>query len=100
MNKIQKFTDRKFNSINEMHDEAMIEVFRQSIGQKVFILTPSFPFLFIGKIEDVEEDLIILDVETTQIPQLEKKTWLIHIHQIEVFYIESPDGPKIPELKD
>ncbi|WP_017727767.1 hypothetical protein [Halalkalibacterium ligniniphilum] len=86
--------------INDLHDEGLIQTFVEGIGKKVFILTPSFPFLFIGKIIDVIGDHLMLDVETSSIQQLENRKWHVHIHQIEAFYIETSDGPKIPELKD
>ncbi|MDQ0218907.1 hypothetical protein ELQ35_10475 [Peribacillus cavernae] len=86
--------------VNAIHDMALLDHFIDGIGQKVIILSPSFPFLFIGTIVDVVEDLIELDVETTHFSQLEDRTWFIHIHNIEVFYIERPGEPQIPELKD
>jgi hypothetical protein len=87
-------------SVNVEHDNAIIKAFKKAKGKKVFILTPSFPFLFIGVVKKVVDDLVVLDVDTTQISQLENREWYVHIHQIEVFYIEEKGAPKIPELKD
>lgn len=88
-----------FNS-NMVHDQAMTDHFIAGIGHKVFILTPSYPFMFVGIIMDVVEDLAVIDVETTHFSQLEKRTWFIHIHNIEVFYIERDGEAKIPILDD
>lgn len=87
-------------SVNAIHDEAMIAAFRRGIGKRVFILTPSFPFMFVGKIKDVVEDMAVLDVETTSVAALEDSEWTVHIHNVEVFYIEKANGPKIPNLKE
>ncbi len=93
-------SNSNFALTNVIHDDAIVGIFKDSIGKKVFILTPSYPFVFIGNIEEVFDDLLLLQVETTLTPQLENKQWHIHIHQIEVFYIEKKNGPKIPELRD
>ena len=87
-------------SINLIKDDALIEHFRANIGRRVFILTEAFPFMFIGQIKAVNDDMALLAVETTSIPSLEGKDWTLHIHSIEVFYIETGLGTKIPELKD
>lgn len=87
-------------TINTRRDEELVNHFRDGIGQKVLILTPSFPFLFIGEIISVIEDAVEVFVETTHFQQLENRIWLIHIHSIEVFYIERPGEPRIPELSD
>jgi hypothetical protein len=85
---------------NTIHDEALLQHFKDGIGRKAFILTPSFPFVFIGKIIDIIDDLAVIDVETTTIAQLENRIWNVHIDQIEAFFIERDDGPRIPKLKD
>jgi hypothetical protein len=41
-----------------------------------------------------------VDVQTTSIGELENRIWSIHIHQIELFYIEQEGLPAIPELRD
>jgi hypothetical protein len=89
-----------YHSINDIHDEALVELFTVNKGRRVFMLLPSYPFIFIGKIEEVADDMVALQVETTQFPALEKVKWHIHIHNIEVFYIEKSTGPRIPRLKD
>jgi hypothetical protein len=86
--------------INTIHNTALVNHFINGIGHKAIILTPSFPFMFIGTIVDVVEDMIEFAVETTHFVQLEDRTWFIHTHNIEVFYIERPGEPRIPELRD
>ena len=100
MNKEQLLSNMNTLSVNDIHDEALIQEFIDGIGKKVFILTPSYPFVFIGKIVNVVEDYVIVDVEVTTINSLENREWNIHIHNIEVFYIERKGFPRIPELKD
>jgi hypothetical protein len=85
---------------NLIHDQAIIDHFTAGIGHRVFILTPSYPFMFIGMIMDVVEDMVVVDVETTHFSQLEGRTWFIHVHNAEVFYIERDGEMRIPELKD
>jgi len=88
------------HSINDIHEESLIDVFTAGKGKRVFMLLPNYPFMFIGKIEDVIDDMVSLQVETTHFPALENVKWHIHIHNIEVFYIEKSTGPRIPRLKD
>ncbi|OMP66685.1 hypothetical protein [Domibacillus epiphyticus] len=95
---IHKFSNS--DSYNTIHDQALEDYFRAGIGYKALILTPSYPFLFIGEILSLIEDHIELMVQTTHFAQLENRTWLIHVHNIEVFYIEFPGEPCIPELND
>ena len=66
----------------------------------MFILTEAFPFMFIGKIKEILGDVVVLDVQTTSVPALEGKKWYVHIDSIDVFYIETGIGAKIPHLKD
>ncbi len=87
-------------SVNELHDEALIQAFEKGIGKKTLIFTPSFPFVFIGKIKEVIEDHVVIDVEVTLLSELESRLWNVHIHQIEVFYIENEGKPTIPEMHD
>lgn len=87
-------------SINTIRDEAIVEHFRANIGRRIFILTEAFPFMFIGTIKALINDMAVLYVETTSIPALEGKDWTVHIHSIDVFYIETGTGTKIPDLKD
>lgn len=90
----------KMTNVNDIHDQAIIQHFKNGIGHKVLVLSPSYPYIFIGKINKVLGDTVEIDVETTHFAQLENRSWYIHIHNIEVFYIERPGAPKIPKLDD
>lgn len=86
--------------INSLRDEAIIQHFRDGVGHRLFALIPNFPFMFIGTIVEVADDHVLVDVETTSQAVLENRIWHIHIHSIEVFFIEREDGPRIPELRE
>ncbi|MCM3664968.1 hypothetical protein M3204_11165 [Mesobacillus subterraneus] len=86
--------------VNEIHDQAIIQHFKNGINHKALVLSPSYPYIFIGIIKKVLGDTVEIDVETTHFAQLENRKWYIHIHNIEVFYIERPGAPKIPKLDD
>lgn len=90
----------KASIVNDYREVALVNHFSKNIGRRVFILTESFPFMFIGKIKDVLGDIVVLDVQTTSVPALEGKEWYVHIDSIDVFYIETGIGAKIPHLKD
>ena len=87
-------------SVNELREEALVNYFNKNIGRRAFILTEAFPFMFIGKIKEILGDIVVLEVQTTSVPALEGKIWNVHIDSIDVFYIETGIGPKIPHLKD
>ena len=84
---MNNFEDMDFT--NMIRDDELVRHFRNNRKRKVFILTEAFPFMFIGKIKGVVEDMVVLDVQTTSIPALEDREWTIHVHSIEVFYIET-----------
>jgi hypothetical protein len=90
----------QMTDVNEIHDQAMIQHFKNGINHKALVLSPSYPYIFIGTIKNVLGDTVEIDVETTHFAQLENRTWYIHIHNIEVFYIERPGAPQIPKLDD
>lgn len=83
--------------INEIRNQVVTDVFTESIGQRVFILVPQFPYMLIGVILDVANDFVLIDVETTNIPELDGEKFRVHLHDIEVFYIEDEAG-EIPEI--
>jgi mannose-6-phosphate isomerase-like protein (cupin superfamily) len=90
----------QMHMVNVRRDAAMIEHFKRNIGRKVFILTEAFPFMYIGIIKDVVDDMAVLDVQTSHVPALEGREWHVHVHSIDVFYIETGMGEKIPDLKN
>lgn len=92
--------ERKSRSVNDTREEALVKHFMKNIGRRVFILTESFPYMFIGTIKEILGDVVLLNVQTTSVPALEGKQWYVHIDSIDVFYIETGNGEKIPHLKD
>jgi hypothetical protein len=90
----------QMTDVNEIHDQAIIQHFKNGINHKALVLSPSYPYIFIGIIKNVLGDTVEIDVETTHFAQLENRKWYIHIHNIEIFYIERPGAPKIPKLDD
>lgn len=93
--------NRNPNPVDEhdLRSVALRQEFVDSVGCRVLLLTGQFPFLFIGEILEVVTDYLRLDVQTTQIAQLENRTWLLHIDTIAAFYIEKPGEPPIPDLQ-
>jgi hypothetical protein len=100
MKKSNSLTEISLPSINDIHDEALIGEFAAGVGRNVFIMTPSFPFIFIGRIVEVIGDNVVVNVKVTTIGELENREWSVHIHNIEAFYIEMKGMPRIPELND
>ena len=90
----------KMTNVNDIHDTAILEHFRNGIGHKALVISPSYPYMFVGMIKELLGDTVMIAVETTHFAQLEDRTWYIHIHNIEVFYIERPGAPQIPKLED
>ncbi|AXI10092.1 hypothetical protein CV093_15565 [Oceanobacillus sp. 143] len=87
-------------SINDIHDEALVQHFKDGIGNRVFLLIPNFPFMLIGMIKDVIDDHVEINVETSTQAVFENRLWQVHIHAIEVFFIEREGGPQIPVLRN
>ncbi|TFE01617.1 hypothetical protein [Jeotgalibacillus salarius] len=87
-------------SSNERHEEGLIQFVSEHAGAKMLAMTSSFPYFFIGRIIKVMDDYVILSVETTNVAELENREWHLHIHDIEVFYIERDGWPAIPDLKE
>lgn len=90
----------KNGPINDQRELALMNFFKRNIGRRAFILTEAFPFMFIGTIKGMVGDLVVLDVETTSVPALEGKEWNVHLDSIDVFYIETGIGEKIPHLQE
>ncbi|MCA0986776.1 hypothetical protein [Guptibacillus algicola] len=91
--------DYKFPTVNDVHDQSLVYYFMEQVGKRILIMSPAFPFIIIGIILETIDDYLVVDVETTNIAELENRDWFIHIHDIEVFYVEN-GGPPIPKLKD
>lgn len=85
--------------INAIRRAAVAAAFAEADGRRVFILISPFPFMVIGEIAGVEADYVVINIETTHISELEGITARIHLDDVEVFYIEQVDGPRIPVIR-
>lgn len=84
-------------TINQIRRQVVTEAFMEGIGQRAFIMTAEFPFVFIGVIVRVVGDYAYLDTETTSVAALDGNVFRVHIDDITVFYIEN-GGPEIPSI--
>ena len=82
---------------NEMK---FIEFIREGIGRRTMFLTAEFPFIYIGTIENIVEDYVLVDVDTAEQAVFEDRTWAIHANAIQAMYYEMEGFPRIPELND
>ncbi|WP_227394891.1 hypothetical protein [Jeotgalibacillus aurantiacus] len=92
--------NKKEMTSNDRHEEGLIQLFTNHTGTKLFALTSSFPFFFIGTIRGVLDDYVRIFVETSNVAELENREWNLHIHDIEVFYLEQEGWPEIPILRE
>jgi hypothetical protein len=81
-----------------MNENSLTKLFEANVNKRTLLMTPSYPYIFIGEIKKVLQDSVVIKVETTHIEQLENRDWHISIEEIETFYIEEEDRP-IPNLK-
>ncbi|MFC7684998.1 hypothetical protein [Ureibacillus sp. GCM10028918] len=86
--------------INAIREAGVTEEFRQNIGMRALILIAPFPFLIIGRIEDVVTDYLIICAEVTNVNELDGEEFRIHIDDIEVFYIEKDNRRPIPDIRN
>lgn len=86
--------------INAIREAGVTQEFKQNIGRRALILIFPFPFLIIGRIEDVEADYLIICSEVTNVNELDGEEFRIHIDEIEVFYIEKDHGRPIPDIRN
>ncbi|MBM7580491.1 hypothetical protein [Jeotgalibacillus terrae] len=91
---------QKTMTSNDRHEEGLIQFISGHAGAKMLALTSSFPYFFIGRIIHTVDDYVVLSVETTNVAELENREWHLHIHDIEVFYIERDGWPLIPNLRE
>lgn len=73
--------------------------FKENLSRRALIIMPSYPFLIIGEIIDVVGDYVVIKAEVTNITELDGETFNIHIDSIEVFYIQKPGKPVIPDIR-
>ena len=98
-NTSSKQQDSQGFDINAFRQMQVTSEFKESLGMRALIITPSFPFLIIGKIVDVIGDYVAIKAEVTNVTELDGETFNIHIDNIEVFYIQKPGQPVIPDIR-
>ncbi|QCR32291.1 hypothetical protein [Lysinibacillus sp. SGAir0095] len=86
--------------INAIREAGVTLEFRQNIGKRALILIAPFPFLIIGRIEDVVTDYLIICTEITNVNELDGEEFRVHIDDIEVFYIEKDKRRPIPDIRN
>ncbi|MGG3197262.1 hypothetical protein [Priestia aryabhattai] len=85
--------------VNAIRQAVVTQNFKDSIGERVFLLIGPYPFLIIGTIVDVLSDYVVVETEITNVSELDDEEFRIHIDSIEVFYIEE-EGKPIPDIRD
>ena len=92
----------QFNTINinAIRQYFVTRDFKKNTGKRALILISPFPFLIIGTIQEVISDYLVIKAEVTNIAELDDEVFRVHIDDIEVFYIEKPGEPKIPNIRD
>ena len=86
--------------INAIREFFVTVEFKENVGERALILISPFPFLIIGTIQEVVSDYLVIKAEVTNIAELDDEVFRVHIDDIEVFYIEKPGKPKIPNIRD
>lgn len=86
--------------INAIREAGVTLEFRRNIGRRALILIAPFPFLIIGRIEDVVTDYLIICTEVTNVNELDGEEFRVHIDDIEVFYIEMDNRRPIPDIRN
>jgi len=87
-------------NINAVREFFLSIEFKENVGERALILISPFPFLIIGTIQEVVSDYLVIKAEVTNIAELDDEVFRVHIDDIEVFYIEKPGEPKIPNIRD
>ena len=87
-------------NINAIREFFVTVEFKENVGNRALILISPFPFLIIGMIKEVVGDYLVIKAEVTNIAELDDEVFRVHIDDIEVFYIEKPGKPKIPNIRD
>ncbi|MCM3671320.1 hypothetical protein M3181_20380 [Mesobacillus maritimus] len=85
--------------VNAVRQAELTKAFHKNIGARALIMMEPYPYFLTGTIEGVENDMVFILTEITNIAELDDELFRIHIDQISVFFIE--DGVhKIPKMKD
>ncbi len=87
------------DDINAIRQACVTREFEEHLSSRTLILMASYPFLIIGKIVEVVGDYVAVKAEVTNVTELDGETFNIHIDNIEVFYIQKPGKPVIPDIR-
>lgn len=87
-------------NINAIREFFLSEEFKENVGARALILISPFPFLIIGTIEEVVSDYLVIKAEVTNVAEFDDEVFRVHIDDIEVFYIEKPGEPEIPDIRN
>ena len=87
-------------NINAIREFFVTVEFKESVGERALILISPFPFLIIGTIQEIVSDYLVIKAEVTNIAELDDEVFRVHIDDIEVFYIEKPGEPEIPDIRN
>ena len=87
-------------NINAIREYFVTVEFKENVGKRALLLIAPFPFLIIGMIKEVVGDYLVITAEITNVAELDDEVFRVHIDDIEVFYIEKPGKPKIPDIRD
>ena len=90
----------EITDINAIREYFVTIEFKENVGERALILISPFPFLIIGTIQAVVGDYLVIRAEVTNIAELDDEVFRVHIDDIQVFYIEKPGQPKIPDIRD
>lgn len=85
--------------IHAIRSFVLTQEFRENIGEKALLLIFPFPFLIIGTLLAVNGDFLFIKSDVTNVTELDDEVFRVHIDQIEVFYIEKPGQPEIPNIR-
>ncbi|MFD2700577.1 hypothetical protein ACFSVM_08845 [Paenibacillus shunpengii] len=85
-------------NISLLRQEALVEEFNQAVGNRILVLTESYPFFFVGEIVEVRADTVYILVDLSNIPEFDNVNLRTQINNIQVYFIETPDNP-IPEIR-
>ncbi|MGM9930508.1 hypothetical protein [Pradoshia sp.] len=96
---LSKQLNSQGDDINAVRQAHVTREFKEHKKRRALIILASYPFLIIGKIMDVVGDYVVIKAEVTNVNELDGETFNIHIDSIEVFYIQKPGKPVIPDIR-
>ncbi|MCM3782132.1 hypothetical protein M3231_04050 [Neobacillus mesonae] len=85
-------------NVNHIREAALVEELSQAVGNRILILIEPYPFFLVGELVEVRGDTIFVLVELSNIPEFDNINVRVHIDDIQVYFVETPDNP-IPEIR-